>query len=239
MSALAAVQSLVVMLLWLYVGRVKLARWIDDPTAADMEPIGGGEFRQKPAHKYRQMVAMAAYWLPAICCFWLAMLQLLPKEPNPAAHTNQPTHDAADSRESWATWVTPQDSAGNESLSVFVVDPFADTHNAGSDAQPDQRLSQRGVIAHGHDGDQDRSRDEWQGPVPLVRSNGFLNVHEQLPVVLQANDVRRTARPTGMWLLVAIFVLALLCHRTRRATARNRRRWRDAPPPPFTTERGD
>lgn len=195
MSVLSAVQSLVVMLLWLYVGRFMLGRWIDDPKGADLDLMGDGSYRQSPAHKRRQIAATLVYWMAAVCCFWLAVAQLLPQQPKAAAKGNQAQNHANDAGDGWAARMPPQDSARHEPLAVLVVYPFSDTNRAGPDGQPDQRFSKSGVVADCHDADQHGPSDEGQRAIPLVRAESLFHVHGSSLGPLEGNGDPEGGRP--------------------------------------------
>lgn len=195
MSALSAVQSLVVMLLWLYIGRIMLGRWINDPAGVDLEPIGNGVSRQTHEHQRRQIAATLAYWMVAACCFWLAVLHLLPEQPDAATKSHQAEQHANDARDSGIAWMPSEDSTRHDLLAVLVVDPLTHTYGAGADGQPDQRLAQRRVIAYGHNAYQHGAGDEWQRPIPLVGPESLTCVHVFSQSLLIGNAFHAGGRP--------------------------------------------
>lgn len=195
MNVLAAIQSLVVLTLWLYVGRLMLARWIDDPSGDDLDLMGDGSYRQSKTHQRLQITATLAYWLAAVCCFWLAVTQLLPQQPEAATQSHKPEHHAADTSDGWAPWMASKDSPGNHALAVLVVHPLADANHAGSDRKPDQRLSQRRVVAYSNHTHQHRSRDEGQRAIPLVCAKSLSCVHGFSLSLLTSNGFPEGGRP--------------------------------------------
>lgn len=195
MNFLAALQSLVVLMLWLYAGRFMLGRWMDDPSGDDLDLMGDGSYRQSAAHRRLQIAATLTYWLAAVCCFWLAVVQLLPQEPEPTPQGNQAKHHADDARGGWAAGVTSKDSTGDDALPVLVVHPLADANHTGSDRKPDKRLSQHRVVADSHYTHQHRSSDEGQRAIPLVRSECLSSVHGFSPSLLDCNDFSEGGRP--------------------------------------------
>jgi hypothetical protein len=194
-NALAAVQSLVVMLLWLYVGRVMLSRWMDEPSDADMEPLGDGVFRQKPAHKYRQMAAYLGYWLVASACFGAGLEQLLPEQPKAAAEKHAASHHHQHANEVGLPGVARELEPVTDSLLVRVVFPFPQADEKPADRDPNKAAPKQRITGQRKAGDQHGRGYGYEADVPLVGARDLLDVHRRLQVDLQANAVRQAARP--------------------------------------------
>lgn len=178
---LETVQTLALAVAWVWVAQRIFAKWLADPSPADMFEVAPGTYVQKRSHLVRQVIATCVITLVLWSVLISAVLVWLPKQPHSAQqqqHANAADHATDEVLR----------SRGPGEVTGWAADPLADADTGATEAQLDQRSPQVWIIAECYDRDQRGDRGHEERLIPPASAE-FFQLNHGAPSPVRSRQV--------------------------------------------------